>query len=428
MGSSRRLPRRTSHAPTSTGIGIESCSRRRSGRMHDKTQVFPLPVNDFVHSRLTHSLEAASVGRSLGNYVARRLASSDEYVREHISEIAAVVSAACLAHDIGNPPFGHAGEAAIATFFREEGREYLARLTPREKCDLQEFEGNAQGFRMLARLQQEATGGLKLTAACLSAFSKYPRESGKDLFLDGDACTGKHGVLQADLALFRSVAAATGLVVHAPAGDRHAWRRHPLSFLVEAADNICYSILDLEDGVKLKYVSQEQAAEHLRFAKSSISASGAHVSHMRALAIGKLVRECAEEFLSNVDALLAGTHKRALTDTIPSASAVEAVQDFTRKQCYRAVDVLEIELAGYKAIGGLLELFTAAVVSEKSTRTKRQKTALELLRAQEVIVDDCAPTYERILRVTDYISGMTDRYALGTYRKITGSALPGRVA
>jgi dGTPase len=195
-------------------------------RMHDKTQVFPLPIDDFVHSRLTHSLEAASVGRSLGNQVMRILAESDKYVQAHRGDIAAVVAAACLAHDIGNPPFGHAGEAAIGAYFRGAGREHLTGLDPREKCDLQEFEGNAQGFRLLARLQHESTGGLKLTAACLGAFSKYPRESGRDLITAGDAGTAKHGLVQADLSLFQSVAAATGMLSHDPAGDRHAWRRH----------------------------------------------------------------------------------------------------------------------------------------------------------------------------------------------------------
>lgn len=410
-------------------------------RMHDKTQVFPLPDDDVIHSRLTHSLEVASVGRTLGKLtgqtVCQRHAIPDEAFDFH--EVGDVVAAACLAHDIGNPPFGHAGEDAIGSYFRSEpGKLAIAKLTPRQKEDLEAFEGNAQGFRLLTKLQQEADGGLRLTAATLAAFCKYPRESGADLKEQGVACTKKHGAFQEDMSVLEVVANTTGMRSREnPLG--RSWSRHPLAYLVEAADDFCYSILDIEDGTRLGLVRQERAEEllipiaqkaeafsHQRLASLGEAKKG-RLGYLRAIAIAQLVDEASQCFLDSESAIVAGGFDRSLAKSIPSAAELAALQDYAKAQCYSAPDVLEIELAGYEALGGLLRRFVEAVTVDESEResSKRIRSAYSLLakRGGGVNVEDA---YSRILRVTDYVSGMTDRHALVTFRRLHGIAVPGR--
>lgn len=412
-------------------------------RMHDKTQVFPLPEDDVVHSRLTHSLEVASVGRSLGKRVGRTICERYKIERSDFDQhdVGDVVAAACLAHDIGNPPFGHAGEDAIASFFRSDvGNVLLRELSARERADLQAFEGNAQGFRLITRLQLEADKGLHLTAATLAAFCKYPREAGDDIKVKDRASKKKHGVFQEDLTILVSIAAEVGLRPSVSENGARAWSRHPLAFLVEAADDICYSILDIEDGVRLGHVDAS-AAEPLLVA---IAAKGkgfsgerlngfeeprSRVGYLRAMAIGQMIQESAGIFLDSEAAMTAGEYDTPLGDVIPSAGELEALKKLARERCYRAPDVIEIELAGYEALGGLLEHFVLAVVPEHAARKERpgrEKKALELLRQRGVRVDEPS-AYRRILRITDYVSGMTDRHALATYRRLKGIAIPGRV-
>lgn len=413
-------------------------------RMHDKTQVFPLPEDDVVHSRLTHSLEVASVGRSLGKQAGRTICErygikSDSEFDAH--DVGDVVAAACLAHDIGNPPFGHAGEDAIAAFFRSEGgTRLIAGLSERERADLQAFEGNAQGFRLITRLQLEVDGGLRLTAATLAAFCKYPRESGEELKLKERASTKKHGVFQEDRATLEAIATAMGLHPSVSKAGGRSWSRHPLAFLVEAADDICYSILDIEDGVRLRHVDVGEAESLL----TAIAAKGrgfsserlntfkeprTRVGYLRAMAIGQMIEESAGTFLDVEAGIRGGVHDVALGDVIPSHVELDALKKLARKQCYRAADVIEIELAGYEALGGLLEHFIPAVVpgnDARKARPEREQKALELLRQRGVHVDEPSQ-YSRILRVTDYVSGMTDRHALATYRRLKGIAIPGRI-
>lgn len=411
-------------------------------RMHDKTQVFPLPDDDVVHSRLTHSLEVASVGRSLGKRVGRTLCQRHAIAPDAFDphDVGDVVAVACLAHDIGNPPFGHAGEDAIAAYFRSAaGDAALEGLAERERSDLRAFEGNAQGFRVITRLQLEADGGLHLTAASLAAFCKYPRESGDDVRRAGRASTKKYGLFQDDVATFEAIARDLALP-HAvsPSGGK-AWARHPLAFLVEAADDICYSILDIEDGVRLRHVTRA-AAEALLAAIAAKSASfdvrrlntfdvpEDRIGYLRAMAIGQMIQECTEVFLDADADLLRAAFDTALGDAIPSKAELKALKQLAREHCYDAPGVIEIELAGYEALGGLLEHFIPAVVAEpgQEGRPERERKALALLRGSGVRVD--APSrYGRILRVTDFVSGMTDRHALATYRRLKGIAIPGRV-
>ncbi|HET9626551.1 MAG TPA: dNTP triphosphohydrolase [Kofleriaceae bacterium] len=403
-------------------------------RMHDKTQVFPLPDNDVVHSRLTHSLEVASVGRSLGKRVGEVVSQRHPALAAHIDihDFGDIVAAGCLTHDIGNPPFGHAGENAIASFFASElGRAATRELAPRERDDFEHFEGNAQGFRVVTRLQLEGYGGLHLTSATLAAFSKYPRESGRGLRRPGMVSTKKHGFFQADAAAFEALAAETGLL--AIAGEARMWARHPLAFLVEAADDICYSILDIEDGVRLRHVTADEAEQLLSALSIKISAAQLaacsdgieRVGYLRALAIGKLIEQCVEVFLAHEAAILAGTYGVSLADEIPDAPRLKALRDLAFRNCYRAPEVLEIELAGYEALGGLLATFVPAASAPEGSLGDKDKKTLALLAGRGVKL--AGSPYERVLRVTDYVSGMTDRHALATFRRLTGITIPGRL-
>ena len=400
-------------------------------RMHDKTQVFPLPDNDVVHSRLTHSLEVASVGRSLAKDVGRVVIDRHPGLGVDVSDFGDIVAAGCLAHDIGNPPLGHAGESAIASYFQsDEGRAITAGLTQRQRDDLEQFEGNAQGFRVLTRLQLEGDGGMHLTAATLAAFSKYPREAGPDLKRKGQISTKKHGFFQDERAAFVALAGETGL---AAIGDAAMWARHPLAFLVEAADDICYSILDIEDGVRLGHVEARVAEDLLAALASSVDPGrldrcGDHmerIGYLRAIAIGHMIRQCVDVFVDNEAQILAGAYQVSLADHIPDAAKLQALKDLAFERCYRAPEVIEIELAGYQALGGLLSRFVPAAANEPGANALHDKTRA-LLAGRGVKLAG-ASVYERVLRVTDYVSGMTDRHALATFRRLTGITIPGRL-
>ena len=409
-------------------------------RMHDKTQVFPLPEDDVVHSRLTHSLEAASVGRSLGIAVGRRIQERAPRSDRFPQDVGAVVAAACLAHDIGNPPFGHSGESAIASFFSHgDGHQLLSSLSDRERMDFLKFEGNAQGFRLLSRLQLEDNGGMKLTAATLAAFTKYPRESRQTPEPPTEtksplrADLKKHGFNQSEASLFQLVADEVGLTQQ-PNFDGLAWARHPLAFLVEAADDICYSILDIEDGVRLGYVAEEAAESVLLpvVRKASGFNEGKYrqnndkrsaIGYLRAMAVGQFLRESVEAFIENESQILEGNFGRSLSSVIPSASDLEKLQELAQDKCYKATTVLEIELAGYEALGGLLSSFVVAAMNERPSRRDEKLVALMEQRAGR---KSYSSRYQRLLRVTDYISGMTDRYALSLFRRISGISVPGR--
>jgi dGTPase len=408
-------------------------------RMHDKTQVFPLPDNDVVHSRLTHSLEVASVGRSLGKEVGRTLLDRHAALAAHVDihDLGDIVAAGCLAHDIGNPPFGHAGENAIASFFQSDvGRAATAGLTERQRDDFEAFEGNAQGFRVLTRLLLEGDGGLHLTTATLAAFSKYPRQAGRGLAREGQISTKKYGFFEQDAPAFQALARETGLVPLAAPDGVLMWARHPLAFLVEAADDICYSILDIEDGVRLGHVRAADAEDLLTALAPNVSADRLatcgdpmeRVSYLRALAIGQMIDQCVQVFLDNEAAILAGTYGHSLADQIPGADKLKALKALAFRACYRAPEVLEIELAGYEALGGLLETFVPAAAAETfhGPLADKQKKTRALLLGRGVKLDG-RPAYERILRVTDYVSGMTDRHALATFRRLTGITIPGRL-
>jgi dGTPase len=399
-------------------------------RLKDKTQVFPLSRSDYVRTRLTHSLEASCVGRSLGAVVGREIIARHGLTGVETADFGAIVAAACLAHDIGNPPFGHAGEDAIREWFKASGLLERYDFGPAKRADFARYEGNAQGFRILTRLQSPANPGLQLTLAVLATFTKYPRAS---WLPDSSGEGGKFGFFQEDAESFAHVAQATGLIEYAPG----AWHRHPLAYLVEVADDTCYLIVDLEDASRLGFVPTGEAERLL----ADLAGTGVNqdklarmpeakerVEYLRAKAIGSLLEGAAAVFLANEAEILAGKFEGDLLQSSPAADALRAVQEVAREHIYVARPALEIETAGFEVLGGLLSLFIAAVEAGAGERmmTTRERMLLNLLPAQFLgprNKPDPDP-YRRFLRVADFVAGMTDSYAVDLYRKLKGIDLP----
>ncbi|WP_244224596.1 dGTP triphosphohydrolase [Corallococcus sicarius] len=417
--------------------------------LHDKTQVFPLSTSDYTRTRLTHSIEASCVGRSLGQQAGLGL--REQGVDLEPARMGTIVAAACLAHDIGNPPFGHSGEAAIQHWVEQ-------RLTPpgtgsaspfqteAEWKDLRDFEGNAQGFRILNRLQsRERRGGLRYTAATLGAMSKYPRPSvlpGSREPAKGIVSEKKFGYFQDDRELAELAYRELGLREREPG----VFCRHPLAFLVEAADDICYAVIDLEDSAKLGLLPMQQACELLEslLPEAPRSRPSRHLetrmAQARAMAIGELIPACVSAFLEHAAALEAGTLETSLRSLRPEVKKkLGAITDLTRRYGYESERVLQIESAGFKTLGGLLEMFACAVVAEAPNREERKLRQLMPLecfqRPEFAAADDEAPPerdeairrlspYRRLLCVTDYISGLSDSRAVELFQRLSGIKLP----
>ncbi|MDR0528917.1 MAG: dNTP triphosphohydrolase [Zoogloeaceae bacterium] len=402
-------------------------------RLKDKTQVFPLSKSDYVRTRLTHSLEASCVGRSLGGIVGREIIARHGLTDVESADFGAITAAACLAHDVGNPPFGHAGEDAIREWFKTSGLLERYAFSAAERADFMRYEGNAQGFRVLTRLQNPDNPGLQLTAAVLAAFSKYPRASELP---EGDKedRQGKFGFFQDDAHAFAETAYAAGLTERLPGA---LWQRHPLAYLVEVADDTCYLIVDLEDAARLGFVHAKDAEELLsNLAGDSLDTKKfgrmtddrERISYLRAKAIGKLLEDAAAVFLDREREILSGEFQGDLLSASPAAGFLEDVKTVARDRIYVARPALEIETAGFEVLGGLLSLFIAAVEAGAGERamTTRERMLLRLLPAQflEKGQKPAASAYRRFLRVADFVAGMTDSYAVGLYRKLKGMDLP----
>ena len=407
-------------------------------RLQDKTQVFPLPESDFVHTRLTHSLEVSCVGRSLGNLVGesvikRHPSLKDRFTKFHFGEI---VAAACLAHDIGNPPFGHSGEDAIAEFFRNgNGQKFKSKIKDEKKwTDLVKYEGNAQGFRIITKLQNpKLRGGLRLTYSTLAAVSKYPRESfinikSKSLL---NKAYRKYGFFQAEKDSFKEVANATGL--NSQKDDKvYWWCRHPLAFLVEAADDICYRVMDLEDGFRLGLISFKETEELLIPLINRQALKGykekdekERIGYLRAVAISEMVNDIAKVFLEEEENILRGKFEDDLISEIKRANALKMIKDVSVEKIYKSRSVVEREVAGYEVLGGLLDTFISAYNEAYEGKiSSKNKAVFALLpgRITEEIPDDL---YLRLLRIIDFVSGMTDSFAVSLFRKLRGISLPG---
>ena len=419
---------------------IVFCSAFR--RMQDKTQVWPMSTVDYVRTRLTHSLESSSIGRSLATMV------GEQVIRRHglsgfeASDFGDICAAACLAHDIGNPPFGHSGEDAFRHWAREAdyGRRRVDGLSGSQREDFLKFEGNAQGFRIVARLQNpDNPGGLQLTCATLAAFTKYPRESWVgDGRLDG-VSGKKHGFVNEDRPLFEAVAEEVGLIRRDPL---HAlWYRHPLAFLVEAADDISYRVIDIEDGFRLGHLAydevfemfwplvQDKAAQGPRLER--IADPKNRVQFLRAKVINEAIRQALECFLDHEAEILAGRFDRPLLDEVPLRRELDRLIDSARERIYCAPEVVGIQTAGYQVISELLERF-ATVIDDVAERgagaSPRSRMTLRLI-PEQFLGEDRRPSpdfYTRLLRLTDFVAGMTDSFAVSLYKKITGISLPGR--
>lgn len=401
-------------------------------RLQNKTQVFPLPGSIFVHNRLTHSLEVASVGMSIGNDISRRVIQKRPELKDTlVEEIGTIVSAACLAHDLGNPPFGHSGEKAIQTFFSEgPGQKIKSMVSSEFWDDITHFEGNANAFRILThRFKGRRQGGFVMTYSMLASIVKYPFAS----CLAGNH--GKFGFFASEAESYRKIADELGIFCKSAPGEPLKYARHPLVYMVEAADDICYEIMDIEDSHKLKILSFAET-EHLllsffdedirqkirqRIIDEELTDENEKVVYMRASVIGKLENECVAAFLAHEEEILAGTFKGSLINHISERQkkAYKECEKISYSKIYQSKPVLDIELSGYKIMATLMEVFVEAAVNPSRFYSK------QLLRRVSSQYDiENKNLEERIMAVIDYISGMTDIYALDIYQKINGISLP----
>lgn len=397
-------------------------------RLQNKTQVFPLPGSIFVHNRLTHSLEVSCVGRSLGHNVSIGLLEKHpELAGSNITEIDAIVSAACLAHDLGNPPFGHSGEKAISTYFSEgDGQSLREEMTPEEWCDLIHFEGNANALRILThQFEGRREGGFVMTYSTLASIVKYPFSS------NAANEKGKFGFFLSEEEAFKRIAAELGITCLSQSPLRYA--RYPLVYLVEAADDICYQMMDIEDAHKLKILTtqetkelllgyfDEKGRERAERVFNFVTDTNEQIAYLRSSIIGILINECSKVFLENEEKILKGEFTDPLIDHISEIprKAYEHCARVSKGKIYCSKDVLDIELAGYRIITTLIDLLTEAVRNPKKTYSK---LLIGYIASQYNV--HAPTTYGKVQAVLDYVSGMTDVYALDLYRKIKGNSLP----
>lgn len=400
-----------------------------------------MPEHDFVHTRLTHSLEVSVVGRSLGKSVGAEIIQRHPHLQENnysLHDIGAIVAAAALTHDIGNPPFGHAGEDALSDFFIHHaiGQNFKSVLTEKEWQDIISFEGNAQGFRLMNKNSYE---GLKLTYASLAAFTKYPRESKIAKKDPARRSQKKYGFFQSEKAVYEQIANELGLIRLGENADL-AWARHPLAFLVEAADDICYNLIDLEDGCRLGLVSFEEVKDLMasilgdRFQPSKLDKLNnlnEKLGMLRALAIGELVGQSKTVFLDHETEMLSGKFDQSLTDILTSKATLKQISKISVEKIYRSRQVLEKEAAGYEVLGGLLEAFCEAIwyKSQQISGYPKRVESIYRLMPEELklaISDESQSTYHLLRLCLDHISSMTDSYAIGFYRKIKGMTVIGK--
>lgn len=398
-------------------------------RLQNKTQVFPLPGSVFVHNRLTHSLEVASVGRSMGQIIGNGIAKEyDNYLNDksrdfYKAQLSDVISAGCLCHDIGNPAFGHSGEDAIAEFFRTNKsklKKYFNDV-PSEWDDLINFDGNANTLRIINRKRNNELG---LTYSTVCSIIKYPCES-KNID-KSDPIRKKLGVFQSEKCLISQIMSKTS-IPKIDGDENTAYNRHPFVWLVEAADDICYNIIDLEDAHRLKIVEHKKCCEMLESIISEIDSEAldkrmishsenSDISYLRAKAINCLINKCSEIFFSNMNDILTFKHKTPLFETLKKHNkSLYEVASFSKDIIYRNVRVIEIELAGFHVMDVLLNHFVFSVLEESPS--KYHKKVMQLLPG---VFNDEDSKYEKIMKVLDYISGMTDNFATDLYKRIKG--------
>jgi dGTPase len=402
--------------------------------LQDKTQVVPLSKTDFVHTRLTHSLEVSVVGRSLGRKVGQKLLEKHPHLKNvhgyQMNDFGAIVAAAALAHDIGNPPFGHSGEKAIGEFFKSgDGRYFEDQLSKKQYQDLCDFEGNANGLKILTESRQGRIGGLRLSYATLGAFTKYPKESlpKKPTTHIADK---KYGFFQNEKEAFKDIADELGLVKRGR-GDDISYCRHPLVYLVEAADDICYTIIDFEDGINLGLIQEEYALEYLiNLVRDSIQTKTYNalqntqdrLSYLRSLAINTLINEAVDIFMANENDILNGEFSKSLLDCSSYEAQINDIIKLSVSNIYQSRDVIDKEIMGYKVINELLNTFTRSVINNlKGDMSNFDQLILKVLEPNVDLQKDTI--YDSLLAVCFYISKMSDSNAMLTYQKLKGNHL-----
>jgi len=409
-------------------------------RLQNKTQVFPMPKSDYVRNRLTHSLETASVGRSLGNLV------GDYVIQKHnslantydFSDFGAIVSAACLAHDIGNPPFGHSGEDAISSFFRREAsKKYFSNLARTQIADLQNFEGNAAGFKIISstpNAQSDVPGGLGLTYSTYASFVKYPKGSFPNLKHTKIASLKKFNYFDAEKPVFNNIAKELNIGKFTIEGEQYHMR-FPLAFLVEAADDTCYTLIDYEDGFQEGLISFDEVENafaeilkdewtELKQKYSTIYDKISKINYLRSRSINTLIQQTVEVFKDNEQSILEGRFNHSLLDNIPASKIISFIKKDSFERIYSSETVLKIEAAGYKVLPQLLEIFIDAVLDQNNEQNRR---LLKLI--PDIYLDKgrkpFGSDYENLLNISMYISGMTDKFAVELYRQLNGISLAG---
>lgn len=411
-------------------------------RLQNKTQVFPLPGNTFVHNRLTHSLEVASVGRSLGTIVGSAIADEHDLTKdaEHFYryELSNVIAAACLAHDIGNPAFGHSGEKAISHYFIEaaeqliEGRELKSYFDEAQWKDISNFEGNANAFRILThQFKGKSEGGLKLTYSTLAAILKYPCES--VAMNKHDIHRKKYGFFQTEKETFRTISKSVGMIEDA--ANPIAFKRHPFVYLTEAADDICYRVIDMEDAQRLGILPASKVEEYFldlianfgnventKARLNDLQDKNERIGYLRAKSINVLINQAVRLFTENMDAISNGTYNNGLIDQLQREStALQNIQKMSVDAIYNHETVMEIEIAGYNVMSNLLGLMVPALL--KSNPNHKDQKVIRLIPRQFMPPENATP-YRKVMAVLDYVSGMTDGYATDLYRKAFGIEIP----
>ncbi|NNC51285.1 MAG: dNTP triphosphohydrolase [Flaviramulus sp.] len=398
--------------------------------LQDKTQVIPLSQTDFVHTRLTHSLEVSVVGRSLGRLAGKKILEKYPHLQNihgyQANDFGAIVAAAALAHDIGNPPFGHSGEKAIGEFFKTgKGKQFKSQLSDKEYQDLCDFEGNANGFKILTESRAGRDGGLRLSYATLGAFMKYPKESLPKKPTNHIA-DKKYGFFQSEKEAFVDVANELGLLKRSE--KDLSFSRHPLAYLVEAADDICYTIIDFEDGINLGLIQEEFALEYLiNIVRDKIKTKNYYaltntqdrVSYLRALAIGTLIDEAVAIFMKNEEAILNGMFDCALLDKSKYEAQINDIIKISVENIYQSTEVIDKEIAGYGVLNTLLNTYTNSI-NNCYNNTASNYDTLIIKGLPKTIKTEDSSLYNRLSSVCYYVSLLSDSKAILDYKKIQG--------
>ncbi len=399
--------------------------------LQDKTQVIPMSQTDFVHTRLTHSLEVSVVGRSIGRKVGQKILEKHPHLKDSLgyqaNDFGAIVAAASLAHDIGNPPFGHSGEKAIGEFFKTgNGKQFKNEMTESEHQDLCDFEGNANGFKILTESRQGREGGLRLSYATLGAFMKYPKESLPKKPTQHIA-DKKYGFFQSEKEAFVEIASELGLIKTSSKGNI-SYSRHPLAYLVEAADDICYTIIDFEDGINLGLIQEELALEYLiNLVRDSIntkkyqllSNTQDRLSYLRALAINTLINEVVTLFIKHEESILSGKFSKALLDISHYEAQIKDIIKVSIENIYQSKEVIEKEIAGYEVINQLLNNFTTSAYNVFTGKISNYDNLI-LKMFPNTLNFNNDRLYDNLLSVCHFVSKLSDSNAMFTYKKLKG--------